>query len=239
MSPQGIAKLQAMKIKRRAKKYGWDKQKPTVAPVVKAYVKRVANSRADKRHTYNQSPSYISGGDSMSTTPTFLQVVTMPSQSDTHYGREGDIITPTYFRFYGHVIAADNYNICRFILFQWMADNNVTNPSVADMFDQTQTTNSANLTAPYIPYRLEVKKLNHILYDSGPIKMTLASASYLNTDGIKQFDIRIRKKKLRKISASTSGAVSGVGQIYACLISDSGAITHPQIQWMSELHYIS
>lgn len=231
---KGLGKLVRAEEARLKRKYV-----RKVPKAVKAYVKKQTAKVADNRHTYNQSPNYISGGETMSTTPTFLQVVTMLSQSDTHYGREGDIITPTYFRFYGHVLAADTYNICRFILFQWMADNNVTNPSVADMFDQTQTTNSANATAPYIPYRRETLKLNHILYDSGPIKLSLASASYLNDNGLKQFDIKIPKKKLRKITASTSGAVSGVGQIYACLISDSGAITHPQIQWMSELRYIS
>lgn len=224
-------------------KFPWTKRKkttkkPKVSKAVKTYVKKVSTSVADVRYAYRQSGSYAAGGDSMTYTISYINAASFPAQDDSIDGREGDTITPLSFRFWGHIIAADTYNICRFILFQFMGDTNYTAPQASIMFN-TQVAASAAAPAPYAPLRQEAKSQYHILYDSGPKYLSLASASYLNENGVRLFDILIPKRKLRKIRSTVTDSNNGTGFLYACLISDSSASVHPQIQWMSELKYVS
>jgi len=214
------------------------RKKSIVSKPIKAYVKKATTAAADVRYSYRQSGSYAAGGDAMTYTISYINTAYFPAQDASIDGREGDTITPLSFRFWGHMIASDTYNICRFILFQFMGDTNYTAPQASIMFN-TQVVASGNAPAPYAPLRSEAKSLYHILYDSGPKYMSLASASYLNENGVRMFDIRIPKKKLRKIKSTVTDSNNGTGFLYACLISDSSAIVHPQIQWMSELKFIS
>lgn len=210
-----------------------------VSKAIKTYVKKATTAAADVRQFVTQSGSYASGGDSISNTPSYIQLVTFPSQGDQYYNREGDIITPLSVRIRGHLLAADSYNLFRFIIFQWMGDTNTVSPSNSTLFTQVQVTTFANATAVYSPFREETKGDYHIIYDSGVKKLMYASASYLQENGLQGFDITIPKKKLKKMKASTPGATSGVGTLFMCCMSDSGAIVHPQIQWISEMKYIS
>lgn len=209
-----------------------------VSMAVKSYVKKATTTTADVRYAYRQSGSYAAGGDAMSYTISYINAASFPAQDDSIDGREGDTITPLFFRFWGHIIAADTYNVCRFILFQFMGDTNYTSPQASIMFN-TQVAGSANATAPYAPLRHEAKSQYHILYDSGPKYLSLASAGYLNDNGLRMFDVKIPRRKLRKIRSTVTDSNNGTGFLYAALISDSSAIVHPQIQWMSELKYIS
>lgn len=215
-----------------------DKRKAKVPKAIKTYVKKTALGAADVRQAFRQSSSYAAGGDAMSYTISFTNIASFPAQDDSIDGREGDTITPTFFRFWGHTIASDTYNIVRFVLFQFMGDLNYTAPQAAIMFN-TQVVASGAATAPYAPLRSESKSQYHILYDSGPKLLTLASASYLNENGVRIFDIKIPKKKLRKIKSTVTDSNNGTGFLYMAIMSDSSAIVHPQIQWMSELRYIS
>lgn len=232
---KGFGKAAAAEEARLRRKYAPKKKVPKA---VKQYVKRQAIAASDVRQAFRQSGSYAAGGDAMSYTISYINVCSFPAQDDSIDGREGDTITPISLRFWGHMIASDTYNICRFVLFQFMGDLNYTAPQAAIMFN-TQVVCSGNAPAPYAPLRREAKSTYHILYDSGPKVLSLASASYLNENGVRLFDVMIPRKKLRKIKSTVTDSNNGTGFIYAALISDSSAIVHPQIQWISDLRYIS
>lgn len=230
-----LLKLARRRVKKRVL---FPKKQTVVSKAVKAYVKKATISVADVRYKQNQSTSYGSGGDTMSTTITFINVCTMPSVGDYTYERDGDSIVPLAFRLWGHCIPYDTYNIVRFVLFQFMGDLNIAGPAATSMFNTSQINTSGYVTAPYAPLRKEQKGEYHVLYDSGPLFMALASAAYLNGNAVKPFDVNISRNKLRKIKF-TPGSTSCIGGIYLAVMSDSSAVGHPSIQWLSELSYVA
>lgn len=213
--------------------------KPKVSTAVKTYVKQATRHVADIRHTVNQTANYASGGDTVSYLPTYIQLITFPSQGDQYYNRQGDVITPLSIKLRGHILAADTYNLFRFIVFQWLPDTNQVGPSNSTLFTQVQVTTISSVASVYTPFRQETKGLYNIVYDSGPKKLMYNSASYLQENGLQFFDITIPKHKLRKMKASAPGALTGTGTLFMCVMSDSSTALHPQIQWVSEMKYIS
>lgn len=212
--------------------------KPKVSEAVKTYVKQATKQVADSRYAYRQSTSAAGGGDTMTNTITYFEAMKIPTPGDEFFNREGDSISPTFFRFWGHVLGFDTYNITRFVLFQFLGDTTTASPQAASMWDNS-IAGSGQVNCPYTPLKHEGKNLYNILYDSGPRKTTLASLSYFNDNGLYLFDIKIPKRNLRKIRFTQQGANTGTGIIYCCVMSDSSVAGHPLIQWHSELKYIA
>lgn len=213
-----------------SKKRAYRRKLPTgkVSKATKTYVKRTLKAASDKRYTYSTigttgidyNGSYITGASLLNTTlgdGTFAQ-------------RQGDVITPTKIMIRMAWSAADAFNTCRFILFQWHPDSN-SFPPLAILNNIVDVSTLATSNAPYSRLIFDQKNFT-VLYDSTD-DLVLGT----NTDH-KSRIINIYGKKLRKIRY-TNGVSLGHNNIYALAISDSSAGSHPFFQATMEMHYLA
>lgn len=133
--------------------------------------------------------------------------------------RDGNQITPVGLHFSYYVVAADNYNYMRVIVFRWKAD---TVPATTSVIDSVAMAANRGATALY---NYTNAGLFTILYDK---------THYTDTDdpGSRVFQVNLKKKLGRKkiiFDGDVATAAAGQFKLYAVAVSDSGAVSHPFI----------
>lgn len=210
-----------MKFRMNAKKRG--KKRNTN---FKRKVMAIVRPLTDNRYTYTTF-----GTTSVDANGAYLGVTQL---LDTRLGdgsfaeRQGDSITPTRLIMRYAWTAADAYNTCRLIVFQWKPDSN-SFPPTAILNNVIDTSTLGSTNAPLSRYIFDQKNF-HILHDS-----TITVCDGTSNQHIAK-TVNIYGKKLRPIRY-TDGVQLGHNNIYAIVISDSLAGPNPLFQTTMELHY--
>lgn len=150
-----------------------------------------------------------------------LDLTTIP-QGDTDTTRDGDMLRVSSIQVNFAWAAADAYNICRMVMFQWMpASSPGSPPALADIF--ADTTNAVISTFAH-----DTRKSYRILLD----RTCVVDAD----DPMKICKMYVYKKFMRNIQYA-GGTTTGRGNIYVWLVTDSGAVTHPAVTWSGKTNF--
>jgi hypothetical protein len=155
----------------------------------------------------------------VSTAGTLQKISTIP-QGDTDSTRDGDQLNIVRIDLLGSFQFADAINAGRLIIFRWNQDDSSAAPVVADIL-QTLT--------PYSPMNrdnLRAKKFS-VLHD----QLCLVGATGPNISSI-----NLKRFFPSKINFQAT-ATTGNGHIYVYMVSDSGAVTHPQFSYVARVWF--
>lgn len=204
------------------------------------YRKRVARKRYPRRR-YSRRPTkaftskvlkvvkrtqekkyypYANSG-TVGSTGYLLDLTTIP-QGDTDTSRDGDALRVTSIQINFAWAAADAYNICRMVMFQWMpASSPGSPPALSDIFVDTAD-------AVISPFAHDTRKSYRILADKTCIVDT--------DDPMKICKMYVYRKFMRNIQYS-GGTTTGTGNIYCWLVTDSNVSTHPAVSWSGKTNF--
>lgn len=155
---------------------------------------------------------------------TFWNLTNM-SQGDSDTTRDGDKATPKSLNFSFDLAAGDATNHVRVIFFLWKQNTISVTPTIAYLLSPYQGTTRA-IDAPY---NWDTRSNFKIIKD---FNITLDTYH-----PIYKGHLRLNLKKMPKISFD-SGTTNGNGQIYCCILSDSGAAPNPSVSFVSRLHFV-
>jgi len=180
---------------------------------VKSLVKQEINSVQEKR-------SFDTGvGTSFDNTGSLTKLTTIP-QGDTDSSRQGDHVKLHSIRMAGSCSYADTTNAIRLIILRWNQDDSSSAPVVGDILQTS---------SPYSPVNRDNERakkfdiLSDELYGVANVGPGVAVWKW--------------EMKLRSQIAFQSGATTGTGHLYAYIISDSSASTHPSVAFILRTYY--
>lgn len=150
--------------------------------------------------------------------------LTQIPQGDTDLTRDGDQVRLTSFQLRANIRVGDNTNTIRLIVFRWNDNNAVVVPAPADLITAIST-GEAPLGA-YQQDNVRSRRFN-VLFDR------LYSVDANNP----QVVLKIKKRMSSTINFN-GGGTGGRGHIYFMYISDSGAATHPTINYAYKFVFI-
>lgn len=159
---------------------------------------------------------------------TNLTLLTDVTQGTSDLQRVGDKLTIRGMRIRFTFSVADNYNIIRMILFQWIPSNNLLGPVPGYVLSATYLSTSRATEAPYTH---DYKSQMIILWDK-TINLALNQsnqAKYIN----KKVKLKFAKKRINFVAGTTAAS----NHIFLLLVSDSGAVPHPGVSFVSRLWY--
>lgn len=150
---------------------------------------------------------------SASTTPALTDCCAI-SQGDTNLTRDGNRIWIKSISVSFELVRADTTNIFRIMFVQWLPDNGTSGDAVT--YGEITTAGSYPLADMY---NTQFGSKFRVLYD----KTHKISAD--DTSKVIHFSLRPAVRKLNYNGTATSGT----GHVYAILMSDSSAVSHPQV----------
>lgn len=143
-----------------------------------------------------------------------VYAISMPSQGDTYNARQGDSISWLSITGKVSAIHGDTTNLVRFIIFQWIPDNNIDAPSVLKIL---QTSSPMSMYVGTKNQRAKFRVLKDVLHNVSA-QGSPQTLHRVAISGSKMFATKFN-----------AAATTGKGIPYILVISDSGAATHPTI----------
>lgn len=147
-----------------------------------------------------------------------------PAQGDGVSFRNGDEIKLKKLIMSLNVVGADTTNICRFIIFRWSQNNNVTSPIVTDVLQTLNAMSMYNYTS------VNQGKV-FIVYDR-----VLTFSAYGTNDKLIKGSVWGRRLG-KKILHFNAGTTNGTDQFYLLKITDSVAANHPGVAGYIRMEY--
>lgn len=183
----------------------------------KTQVKRLIGTRQETKF---YSSTLVSAAVSSSAT---LYDVTNPGQGDTDQTRDGDRLyaKKLYVRMSLTVATGDVTNLVRIIWFQWFPSTTTLAPTVSDIL----LLGPSGAADVYSHYSHDRRQMFSILYDK--VFTLSGSATIVTTSSQKRMTYILHPK--RKQMQFDNGASTGTNHIWLMTISDSSAVSHPQI----------
>lgn len=197
-------------------------QPPPTKTVTRRDVRNIAQKVLNKNAEWKYHLVFNNSGVSTSGAIIDLSAV---SQGDTDTTRDGDSITASTLGYRYFWQNGDDTNACRLIFFQWYPQ---TTPTVTDIL-LTTVGNGVQFM-----YHTDKADMYKILYDSTDTLSvyTASGGSVLGSPNIGK--IKIPKRKIQFQAGTTTGS----NKIYALVLSDSGATSHPGPNLMTRLNYM-
>lgn len=153
------------------------------------------------------------------------------TQGSTDLERVGDKVSIKSLQIRGAVEIGDTTNIMRVIVFQFLSDS-ATTPAFADVL---QNFYLANTNAPLAPYAKDFAGYTTAILWDKTFNLHANQPQLL-------FDCMLTSKdfvkKARKNIQYQGGGQNGVGNLYLLAVSDSAAISHPGITFVSRFRYL-
>lgn len=200
------------KYYRRRRRY-----KKRVTKTYKRYVKRQLSSAIETKISDVQ----IAAGTSVSSTMSFTLLNGL-TQGTNQSQRLGNEVTMIGFRIRGQFVVGDATNLVRMLIIMDKQSNNTT-PAVTDIFQFSLD--------PYSPINEDQRKRFQIVDDrSFDLSTSWQSCKHIN----------FYKRVPHKVYYNGTGAtISNIkkNSLYLCLISDSGAVSHPTFVADIRLYY--
>lgn len=142
---------------------------------------------------------------------------------------EGQHVQIVNMHIRGQVACADVSNMLRIIVFQWYDD---TAPTTTSILDNAGIIGTAD--APYATRNWSNRPLYRILRDD--MIQLQANATLTGGNGfVYPINYFIKSKKITKTFWAATAVSIQKGGIYLCVVSDSAAVTHPNIIFTSEI----
>lgn len=170
-----------------------------------------------------------------------LQHVSGLAQDATNDGRVGlrVILKFVEFTYSWQVNSADFFNQARFIVFVWKGDNQNDPPTLASILDDRT---SGSVPPTQYLYNWDERQKYRILYDN---IQQLTASSYGVGPSAANFgvvnSITVTRKPVHCNIGSEAeyyqGSLTGTGQLYLLLVSDSTIASHPSLQLAGRLIY--
>lgn len=216
-----------MSSKRTYQRRKYGPRKPTSMYLKKNKDRQQDNQIKQLKRAVNENINFINdyvspvGVDDAGTIGSF----TVPVNGNTDATRLGDKIRYKSLWLNWSASAGDATNLFRMIIFKWKENTAVATPTVGDILQQHSATPSGpNLVlSNYVSSDAKRKKFK-VIYDK---------TVTLTTSGTNQV-VRLSKtfKESQLGSFDFNGTAStGIGKLYFFMISDSGAVAHPQVKF--------
>lgn len=124
-------------------------------------------------------------------------------------------------------IVSDSTNIIRFILFKWKENDTFTVPTAL----QILSNGLSGAPDVWSFYNDETSQSYQILYDK-----VFVGSNGGSSDTIRQFAQR-NIKLGHKVKFFSDSTTTGTNKLYQLNISDSAAVVHPTLSWITEIQY--
>lgn len=162
--------------------------------------------------------------------------MTYPSQGAGTAQRTGDSIDIRSLEIRYSFTGYDSTNVCRIIVFKWLNDSAVATPTPGYVVDASFL--GAD-TAPHALYNLASIKQREIVicYDRIHALKNNNNAAIPGNDVVTGRILLTGKKLHRKKLTFGTGAVTGEGQYYVLVISDSAIAGHPKYNLAGRIVY--
>jgi len=192
-------------------------QKAPVSSDVKAYIKKVVNSKLESSEE-DKWINIAAMSVAASSTPSFIDVTSI-GQGVTSGTRNGDTFKMKHLRISLACIVADATNLLRVVIFRWKMNNTSDVPSTAEIFQDPTATTRVCLSP------LVVTK---------PSRFTMLFDKLFNLDQLAHPQIiDTINLKLNNLVSFDQGTSTGRDHIYFGFMSDSTAIAHPALSYES------
>lgn len=158
--------------------------------------------------------------------------ITPIPQGATEHSRVGNSIRPKRLRMRVHAGVADNTNMVRMIIFRWRPSAATGVPTPASILDNSAPTAFIGTTnAPLMPLNWNDRSMYSVLWDR-----TFVLDSQSPQQAVLTLDLFGKKlsPRIEYVDASTTAVLGG---LYVLYISDSGAVSHPSLTFVSELEF--
>lgn len=163
-------------------------------------------------------------GTSISNVATVAKILTVP-QGIGQAQRIGDELALVYHKMRYSFVSADTYNVCRLLIFQWNDNDSFNAPTAAKLLTNGST-GAIDVTSEFNP---DNRDQYHIMYDRVHAMTTANNAvDYVTKERL----IAPHSDVFFNIAATT-----GTNMLYYLAISDSVAVTHPQINMLFRTFY--
>lgn len=197
-----------------------------VPKTVRRYVKREIHKNIETKWYYKATVV-----TSITDVANIVDVTTVP-RGVTATDRIGQEVVLRALRLRLTMTVGDNTNFVRIIFFQWYQSTGIgLSPSVLDILEQTTITGGP--VPDYMaPIQQTTRQVFHVLYDR------VFTLSIEGDTAVRSLNFRIPLKYARKkINYDPESAVSGSNHIFYLIVSDSGAVTHPNYSMTTEMYY--
>lgn len=196
-----------------------------VPKTVKKYVKRAIQSEIERKE------SSVTGTNSLSTTAAMIDLSAQITQGMTDRQRIGDKMKPKYLQVNILLTVADLSNFIRVIFFVWKQNTILASPVTNLILDDTGA-----LVPTLALYNHDTKAASNykILKDKTYYLATQAHGNDANPEKIVKFRINLKNCPASYYDA---GNATGSNHIFMCLVSDSGAVSHPTAVWTVHMSY--
>lgn len=176
---------------------------------------------------YYDRASTSASGDTVDYSGSAFYVLTTPSQGTTDLTRVGDKVRIRGLHCRMNLFCGDSTNTMRVILYQYKQASNLIANSVTYLLNGTYV---GTAQAPNSPYVHDYQKLFNVLYDK-TFALDLVSKPEMS------LVFKCPIKYARKEIAFSAGSTDAINHIYLLVISDSGAATHPSVQFVTRFYY--
>jgi hypothetical protein len=196
------------------KNYGFGPNKQALDNEIARVALKVLNKNQELK-------SFDTGFSSSSTSTGTLQKISTIPQDDTDSGRDGDAVRVTRISYIAAFSFADAFNVCRMILFRWNQDDSSSAP--ASVTDILQT---ASAYSPYNRDNFRAKKFTvwsdhfFVVGATGP-----------------NIEKHIFDRAMPSNIAFQATATTGTGCFYIAHLSDSTAVAHPVLSYVTRVWY--
>lgn len=173
-----------------------------------------------------KSVDSIGVANTSSTTPTVAKWLSL-AQGTGNSARIGNEVTISRIHLRYNMVAGDATNVIRVILFQWLDDDTLVNPTYDDILYRGGT------LEPYTNclYNYDKRHQYRILYDKRHV------VDNDNPNAQQNFGEDKYCKGFVKKMQFDSSLLTGKGMIYGLYVSDSGTVAHPAIDIHVRMYY--
>lgn len=208
--------------RKKAKDSGKSKgKKPTLTQQIQRVLTKTLES---KYWATNQAPTNV---DYSGTVTSLTDVVT----GTTDQSRIGDKIKPKYMYFNFQAVAADTTNMVKVVIFRWAPPSSTgppVVPGIQDVLDGVVINSDNACLGNYV----WDNRANFTVLKAETFALANHSAGPLLAE--RQWYIDLKSAPMIQYTASS---IHGKYKIFVLVISDSGAIPYPTIQWYSRFVY--
>jgi hypothetical protein len=193
-------------------------------PFTPAQKALLGNLMDNKIRKYAEHKSFDTGfASSVDTTGVLQKLSTIP-QGDTDSTRDGDqaeVYSVDVIASFANASSTDLSNLCRLIIFRWQQDDSSAAPAAVTDILQTASV--------YSPLNRDNERAKKFVI----LKDHLFSTS-LNGPSV---DTLVSKSGNRFKLAFQGSANTGNNMVYAMMVSDSGAIPHPTLNYQVRVYF--
>jgi len=180
-------------------------------------VKRILRANIETKHFL----SAVSAAG-ISTSPTTTSISNIV-QGDGDAERIGNVVSPTRLKLNYSISASDATNAIRVCVFKWKDSNAFINPNGNDFFK----IGPSGVVDYLSHYNEEQRDQFQVIYDK-------TFQLVLNTNTTKKI-VHVDLPLSGKIRYYSNAVITGTGNYFLYYVSDSLAISHPTIEWASEI----